>query len=39
MISHLEIRTENDLDVRQYIHKTNIETIVLPLSPQVIILI
>ncbi len=36
MISHLEVRTENDLDVRQYVHETSVETIVLPLSGQII---
>lgn len=36
LIAHLEIRTEEDLDVRQYVHHTKTETIVISLSAQIV---
>ena len=35
-IEHVEIRTEESLDIRPFIHKKNIESVVVELSPQIL---
>lgn len=34
LISNVEIRTEHSLDLQSYVHRRNIETIVVPLSKE-----
>ncbi len=36
LISHMEIRSDGDDDVHQFTHNTELETIVLPLSSQML---
>lgn len=35
LISHLEVRTEEDIDVRSYVHHTQLEMVKVPLTPEI----
>ena len=36
LISHMEIRAETDIDVRQYVHTTTVDPIIIPLSASLV---